>query len=107
MSEIQVQTSEGIIVFQTAADQTPASPDQELVAIDTQPKSHRQAQAERTAYWGTCDGCLTTVVVAPHPDRTQDLTDPGEWENGFPSDCPVCDESMSWEGSDAVRDVLR
>lgn len=47
---------------------------------------------ERMAYWGTCDDCLTTMVVYPHHER-EPLPEPDDadawWEDQKPS-CPVC-----------------
>ena len=83
----------------------PAESKDVMATSTTSPKTTPPAPKDRTAYWGTCTECQTTVVVAPHPDRTEDLTDPAEWENGFPRECPVCDESLDWDGSDAVEDV--
>jgi hypothetical protein len=57
-----------------------------------------------TAWWGTCDNCLTSVVVFCHPEAADDLPDMGEWE-GVGPDCYVCDHTISWGGSDAVKDV--
>lgn len=63
---------------------------------------------DSTAWWGTCDDCITNVVVYRHPEAESDLPDMDEWENGeFFSRCYVCDGRVQWGGSDRVKDVLR
>lgn len=64
-----------------------------------------EPRVERTAYWGTCIACHATVVVYPHLDRGTDLPDHEHWANGFPTDCPVCDDRLDREGTDPVEDV--
>ena len=65
----------------------------------------------RTAHWGTCEneGCLTSMVIYPHPDAPADLPeDTDDWENSpFFIDCPVCDCRMDWGGTDHAADIIR
>lgn len=65
---------------------------------------------DRTAYWGTCsnEACLCSLIIYPHPDARADLPDEEEWEDStFFIDCPVCDSSMDWGGTDHPADLLR
>ncbi|AYN58678.1 hypothetical protein QEO74_gp12 [Arthrobacter phage Nandita] len=78
----------------------------QAAAKATQEPDVPREERERTAYWGTCDDCLTTIVVYPHPDRDTDLPDDEEWEGGWP-DCPVCDSSLDWEGTDPASHIIR
>lgn len=70
----------------------------------------------RTAHWGTCSNqdCLCSMIIYPHPDRPTDLPDPDDdadedqWATSpFFIDCPVCDSSMDWGGTDHPADLLR
>lgn len=60
---------------------------------------------DTTIWWSTCDECFATLAVWPHPEREEDLGNPDEWERFWP-DCPVCDASMHWEGSDTPTDMV-
>lgn len=65
---------------------------------------------ERTAYWGTCsnEDCLTNMIIYPHEDAPRDLPDEDEWEDStFYIDCPVCDSSMDWGGTDPAESIIR
>lgn len=64
------------------------------------------ARDERTAYWGTCEECLVTITVYPHPDRGSDIPADEEWEGSF-ARCPLCDNTLDWEGADPARDIIR
>ena len=69
-----------------------------------------EERPHRTAYWGTCsaDGCLTSMVIYPHPDKPRDLPPEEEWEDStFWVNCPVCDSSMDWGGTDHAADIIR
>ncbi|QAY16103.1 hypothetical protein SEA_ELESAR_52 [Arthrobacter phage Elesar] len=72
-------------------------------AVVDEAKAQRE---QRTAYWGTCDECLITVTVYPHPDRGRDLPDSEEWPGDF-AICPVCESWLEWEGSDPAKDIIR
>lgn len=52
-------------------------------------------------WWGSCQDCEARYIVA----RDEELPNPEEWE-AFPS-CFVCDGSVSIEGSDREKDILR
>lgn len=69
-------------------------------------QDERTPDEDRTAYWGTCDDCLTCIIAYPHPDRLTDIPDDKEWEASFP-DCPVCDATLDWEGTDPVLSLVR
>jgi hypothetical protein len=67
--------------------------------------------AERTAtvHWGTCENCDASVMVFPHPERIDDLSDDhDDWENGgiFAS-CYVCGGSIDWGGTDPATDLIK
>lgn len=57
--------------------------------------------SERTRWWATCDTCLATTVVEPHPERETDVPYPSEWDS-FPV-CMVCDSSLDWNSDPARR----
>lgn len=61
----------------------------------------------RTAHWGTCDECMTSQVIYPHPDSNKDLPDTHEWDDPF-FKCPVCGSwSGTWEGSDPAHELIQ
>lgn len=65
---------------------------------------------DRTAWWGTCcnEECLTSMMIYPHPDAQKDMPDQDDWELSLISiDCPVCDSSMLWGGTDHPADLLK
>ncbi|WNM72278.1 hypothetical protein SEA_GUSANITA_59 [Arthrobacter phage Gusanita] len=79
----------------------------EAAKAETVADDEAEAQSEqRSAYWGTCDECLITVIVYPHPDRAGDIPEDEHWEAPFAT-CPLCDNSVDWEGADPVRDIIR
>ena len=47
---------------------------------------------ERLVYWGTCDKCLATMTVSPHPERgpLPEPNDQEEWWDSEKPNCPVC-----------------
>lgn len=72
--------------------------------------NEKQYRKHAVAWSGTCDSCLTNYVVYPHPEADKDdakefAEGPDEW-SGFTT-CWVCDDSISWNGSDPVSAVIR
>ena len=59
------------------------------------------ADEERMVWWETCDNCLTTIMLAPHPERDA-LPEPNEWDDEMPS-CPVCGRYVKIGNSDFVH----
>lgn len=73
--------------------------------------SKENEREERTAWWGTCinEECLTSMVIYPHADADQDMPeDTDDWRTPLKYiDCPVCDSSMMWGGTDHPADLLK
>lgn len=70
------------------------------------PRPSPAPTSSRTAWWATCDVCLTNVLVYPHPEREDDIPDKDEWER-FADDCPVCDGPLEWGGADPAHEHLK
>jgi len=48
------------------------------------------------------------MVIYPHPDKPRDLPPEEEWvDSTFWVNCPVCDSSMDWDGTDHAADIIR
>ena len=61
---------------------------------------------DRTIWSATCENCLTNFAAWPHPDSTEDIPEPVEWEISSIS-CPVCDDWMEWACGDPMQPYIR
>ena len=56
---------------------------------------------------GLCDDCLTIQAAWPHPERSDPVPNPSQWED-FASDCKVCgDGRVEWLETVPVTDYLK
>ena len=61
--------------------------------------------SDRMIWSAACENCLINFAAWPHPDATEDVPDPEEWE--APSNCPVCNERLAWEFGDPMSTHIR
>lgn len=71
--------------------------------MSTQPE-----RGDRTAHWGSCGDCDTSIIIYPHPDASEDLPPEEDWESAlFYINCPVCGNRFDWGGTDHPADLLK
>lgn len=61
--------------------------------------------SDRMIWSAACENCLTNFAAWPHPEATEDVPDPEEWE--APSFCPVCNENLDWAFGDPLKPYIR
>lgn len=63
------------------------------------------ANFDRMIWSASCDNCDSNFAAWPHPDATEDIPEPNEWDT--PSNCPVCDGYLDWEFGDPISPYIR
>lgn len=60
---------------------------------------------DRMIWSATCDKCDNNFAAWAHPEATEDIRDPEEWDT--PNVCPVCDSHMEWSFGDPMKPYIR